>query len=89
VRIDATLQFQNAIGAGTGVVLSPDGIVLTNNHVIRGATDITATNVSNGQTYTAAVLGYDRKSDIADLQLRGASDLAVAPTADSSGVAGR
>jgi Trypsin-like peptidase domain len=56
------------------------------NHVIRGATDITATNVSNGQTYTAAVLGYDRKSDVAVLQLRGASDLPVAPTADSSGV---
>jgi S1-C subfamily serine protease len=86
VRIDTTLQFQNAIGAGTGVVLSPDGIVLTNNHVIRGATDIRATNVGNGQTYTADVLGYDRKSDIAVLQLRGASDLPVAPTGGSSGV---
>lgn len=84
VRIDTSLQFQSAIGAGTGVVLSPDGIVLTNNHVIRGANEITATNVGNGQKYTADVVGYDRKSDIAVLQLRGATNLPVAPTADSS-----
>src|ERR1700712_3617476 len=50
VRIDTKLDFQSAVGAGAGVVLSPDGIVLTNNHVIRGANDITATNVGNGQT---------------------------------------
>ena len=86
VRIDTELRFQGAIGAGTGVVVSPDGIVLTNNHVIRGATNITATNVGNGQTYPVDVLGYDRKSDIAVLQLRGASDLPVAPTGDSTGV---
>jgi S1-C subfamily serine protease len=52
--------------------------------VIRGATGISATNVGNGQTYPADVLGYDRKSDIAVLQLRGASNLPVAPIADSS-----
>jgi serine protease Do len=84
VRIDTRLGFQGAVGTGTGVLLSPDGIVLTNNHVIRGADDITATNVGNGQTYPAEVLGYDRKSDIAVLRLRGATDLPVAPTADSS-----
>lgn len=86
VRIDTELQFQGATGTGTGVVLSPDGIVLTNNHVIRGATDITVTNVGNGHSYPADVLGYDRKSDIAVLQLRGASDLPVAPTGDSASV---
>jgi serine protease Do len=86
VRIDATLSFQGAEGTGTGVVLSPDGVVLTNNHVIRGADRITAMNVGNGQTYQADVLGYDRNSDIAVLQLRGASNLPVAPTGDSNGV---
>lgn len=86
VRIDSELRFQGATGTGTGVVLSPDGIVLTNNHVIRGADDIRATNVGNGQTYSVDVLGYDRKSDIAVLQLRGASDLPVAPITDSSGI---
>ena len=84
VRIETTIPFQGAIGTGTGVVLSPDGIVLTNNHVVRGATMITATNVGNGQTYPAEVVGYDRKNDLAVLQLRGAADLAVAPTADSA-----
>lgn len=86
VRIDTRLDLQQAVGAGTGVVLSPDGIVLTNNHVIRGANDITATNVGNGRTYPVDVLGYDRKSDVAVLRLRGAADLPVAPTAPSSGV---
>src|SRR5687768_3554689 len=78
VRIDTTLGFQGAVGTGTGVVLSPDGVVLTNNHVIRGADQITVTNVGNGQTYPADVLGYDRKSDIAVLRLRGATNLPVA-----------
>ncbi len=82
VRIDTTLNFQGAEGTGAGVVLSPDGIVLTNNHVIRGADRITVTSIGNGRTYQADVLGYDRKSDIAVLQLRGASDLPVVPTGD-------
>ena len=86
VRIDTTLPLQQAIGTGTGVVLSPDGIVLTNNHVVRGAATITATNVGNGQRYSADVIGYDRKNDLAVLQLRGAAELPVAPTADSAQV---
>ena len=81
VRIDTTLNFQGAEGTGAGVVLSPDGVVLTNNHVIRGADGITVTNIGTGRAYQADVLGYDRKSDIAVLQLRGASDLPVAPMA--------
>lgn len=86
VRIDTAIPFERATGTGTGIVLSPDGVVLTNNHVIRGATDITVTDIGNGQAYPADVLGYDRKSDIAVLQLRGAAGLPVAPAADSSSV---
>ena len=82
VRIDTALDVQQAVGTGTGVVLSPDGIVLTNNHVIRGATGITATDVGNGQTYPVDVLGYDRNSDVAVLRLRGAAEL---PTARLAG----
>jgi serine protease Do len=84
VRIDTALNFQGAEGTGAGVVLSPDGVVLTNNHVIRGADGITVTNIGTGRAYQADVLGYDRKSDIAVLQLRGASDLPVAPIGDSA-----
>lgn len=86
VRINATLPLQGAIAEGTGVVLEPGGVVLTNNHVVRGATNITASDVGNGHTYDVDVLGYDRDSDIAVLRLLGAHDLPVAPLADSSGV---
>ncbi len=77
----------NGHGAGTGIVLSPSGEVLTNNHVIDGATSITATDVGNGQTYPATVVGYDRSHDLAVLQLQGASGLRTAPIGDSSAVA--
>src|SRR4029077_3051256 len=70
--------------AGTGVVVTPGGEVLTNNHVIDGATSISVTDVGNGQDYKATVVGYDRTSDIAVLQLQGASGLQTASLADSS-----
>jgi S1-C subfamily serine protease len=57
------------------MVVTPTGEVITNNHVINGATKITATDVGNGETYTARVLGYDYTHDIAVLQLEGASGL--------------
>lgn len=65
--------------AGTGIVLSPDGVVLTNHHVISGATEIIAVNMSNGLVYDADVLGYDSSQDLAVLRLVGAHDL---PSAD-------
>jgi S1-C subfamily serine protease len=61
--------------------------VLTNNHVIDGATAIDVTDIGNGKTYSASVVGYDRSRDLAVLQLRGASGLATAPLGDSSSVA--
>src|SRR3984957_9747405 len=70
VDIDAKLGFQSAIGAGTGIVIDPS-VVLTNNHVIAGATDLTARSIANGQTYGATVIGFDRQHDIAVLQLSG------------------
>lgn len=86
VQIGTSLNYQNAIGAGTGIVLSPSGVVLTNNHVVSGATSITATNVGTGRAYPATVIGHDRKHDIALLQLQGASDLPTAALGDSSQV---
>jgi S1-C subfamily serine protease len=73
-------------GAGTGIVLSADGLVLTNHHVVVGATSIEVTDIGNGKTYTAKVLGYDGTHDVAVLQLQGASGLTVAPQGDSSTV---
>lgn len=70
VDIDAKLSYQSAVGAGTGIVI--DGsVILTNNHVVAGATNLTARSISNGQTYPATVIGYDRQHDIAVVQLAG------------------
>ncbi|HEX3829294.1 MAG TPA: trypsin-like peptidase domain-containing protein [Sporichthyaceae bacterium] len=65
--------------AGTGIVLTSTGEVLTNYHVITGATQITATDIGTGRTYPATVVGYDAADDVAVLQLTRAYDL---PTAD-------
>lgn len=81
-RLDTTIDYQHAIGAGTGIVLDPNGALLTNFHVVQGADTITATIA--GRQYTADLLGYDRTHDIAVLQLRGAGGLPVAPIGNSA-----
>jgi S1-C subfamily serine protease len=86
VDINTTLSYQGGRAAGTGIVLTSDGLVLTNNHVISGATNISATDVGNGHTYPATVVGYDRSHDIAAIQLQGAHNLATATVGDSSKV---
>ncbi|HUA95714.1 MAG TPA: trypsin-like peptidase domain-containing protein, partial [Acidimicrobiales bacterium] len=70
----------------TGIVIKSSGIVLTNNHVVAGATSITVTEVTDGRTFSATVVGYDRSDDIAVLQLAGASGLPTATLANSSTV---
>jgi len=88
VDIDTSLGYQQAAAAGTGMVLSAGGIVLTNNHVIRGATKLEGTDVGNGRTYAATVLGYDVGDDVAVIRLAGASHLATVKTATSPPSAG-
>jgi S1-C subfamily serine protease len=87
VDIDTDLRYQGAVGAGTGIVLDPNGEVLTNNHVIEGATDIRATSVGNGRSYQVNVIGFDRTHDIALLQLEGAGDLVPAALGSSAQLA--
>jgi S1-C subfamily serine protease len=84
VDIDARLGFQSAIGAGTGIVIDPS-VILTNNHVIAGATDLTVRSIANGQTFPANVIGFDRQHDIAVLQLAGGG-LPVANIGNSDSV---
>ncbi|MDT5174745.1 MAG: hypothetical protein QOG37_1996 [Mycobacterium sp.] len=78
VNINTKLGYNNAVGAGTGIIIDPNGVVLTNNHVISGATDISAFSVGDGRTYGVDVIGYDRTQDVAVLQLRGAGGLPTA-----------
>ncbi|PJI94553.1 S1C family serine protease [Luteimicrobium subarcticum] len=64
--------------AGTGVVLTSSGEVVTNAHVVEGATQVVVTLPSTGESYRAEVVGESTTSDIAVLQLEGASGLATA-----------
>ena len=86
VDVTSTLGYQEATAKGTGIVLTANGEILTNNHVINGATSVSVTDIGNGKTYKASVVGYDESKDIAVLQLSGASGLTVATTGDSSSV---
>ena len=93
VDINTTIGYGRAQAAGTGMVLTSTGEVLTNNHVISGATSIRVTDVGNGRTYAATVVGYSRPKDVAVLQLKNASGLttinaASVPAQVGSGVVG-
>jgi serine protease Do len=84
VQITTKIDYQQAIATGTGMVIDPGGAVLTNYHVVAGANTITGT--VGGRDYPVDLVGYDRKNDIAVLQLRGAGGLPTAPIGDSSQV---
>lgn len=84
VDINTTLGYRGLSGAGTGIILDPTGEVLTNNHVIAGATDINAVSLADGRAYAVDVIGYDRTNDIALLRLRGGADLPTVVTGTSS-----
>ena len=86
VDITTVLGYADGEAAGTGMVLTADGEVLTNNHVVEGATSITVTVLSTGQSYTATVVGTDPTDDVAVLQLAGAAGLDTVAV-DDDGVA--
>jgi S1-C subfamily serine protease len=86
VVVTTVLGFQQAEAAGTGIVVTSNGEVLTNNHVIDGSTKIDVTVVLTGQTYPATVVGTDPSADVAVLQLSNATGLTAAPIGHSSSV---
>jgi S1-C subfamily serine protease len=87
VIITSNLKYagNGAAAAATGMIISRGGLVLTNNHVINGTTGLTATT-SGGKQYKARWLGYDKGSDVAVIQLEGASGLAPVPIGNSANV---
>ncbi len=87
VDVNSDLSYADGGAAGTGMVLTSSGEVLTNNHVVDGATSVQVVDVGNGHTYTATVVGTDVTDDVAVLQLQGASNLSTVTTGDSSNVA--
>jgi len=83
VDIDTVLQYQSAKAAGTGMVITSNGEILTNNHVVDGATGITVTVVSTGKTYKATVVGTDPTEDVALIKID-ASGLTTIKTASAA-----
>ncbi|OGS22777.1 MAG: hypothetical protein A2252_10655 [Elusimicrobia bacterium RIFOXYA2_FULL_39_19] len=74
-----------AEGGGTGVIIDPDGYVLTNEHVIHGADEIKVTAVidNNEKTFTGKVIGKDSRTDLAIVKINSSSRLPAAPLGDS------
>ncbi|MEU3333409.1 S1C family serine protease [Streptomyces sp. NPDC002144] len=83
VEVGATLS--NGTSTGSGVIITSNGEIVTNNHVISGAQSIKVTT-SDGKSYTAKVVGTDSKKDLALIKLEGASGLHPATLGNSSGV---
>ncbi|MEV6180790.1 trypsin-like peptidase domain-containing protein [Streptomyces sp. NPDC052016] len=83
VEINATLG--NGSSTGSGVIITSDGEIITNNHVISGASSIKVTT-SDGKEYTATVVGTDSSKDLALIKLENASGLKAATLGDSDGV---
>jgi S1-C subfamily serine protease len=72
--------------SGTGMLLTSSGQVLTNNHVIAGATSISVTVEGRSDAFSATVIGVNPSDDVALLQIQGASGLPTVTLADSSTV---
>src|SRR5882757_8534686 len=86
VVVNTKLSYQDGAAAGTGIVLTSSGEVLTNNHVIQGATSVQVAVPGTTHTYSGKVVGYDVSADVAVIQLSGASNLKTVSLGDSSKV---
>ncbi|MEV2238611.1 trypsin-like peptidase domain-containing protein [Micromonospora sp. NPDC049891] len=80
---DSVVSISTGSGEGSGVVLSADGYVLTNNHVIAGGGDTVRVFFANGTSTQAEVVGTDPKTDLAVLKANGMTDLQPATLGDS------
>jgi S1-C subfamily serine protease len=67
--VDVNTTIGSSQAAGSGMIISSDGEILTNNHVVSGSTSITVTLQGRSQTYTAHVVGVDISQDIAVIQI--------------------
>jgi S1-C subfamily serine protease len=88
VDVTSTLRYDGETAYGTGFII--DGraaLVLTNNHVIRDATSVTARLTATGKTYPARIVGADLSADVAVLQLQGVTGLTAAVLGDSAAAA--
>lgn len=73
---DSFMQQMITTGAGSGVIISKDGYIVTNNHVVEGATKVTV-RTKDGTEYQAKIIGTDSKTDLAVIKIE-ATDLSAA-----------
>lgn len=85
-RFPGESEIEEASGQGSGVIISPDGEVLTNYHVVKGARTISV-KLSDGREMEATVVGSDSNTDLALLKLPQVSELPVAQLGDSDRLA--
>ncbi|WP_051499063.1 S1C family serine protease [Nocardia sp. BMG51109] len=85
-NVDVSIRPSGLSAAGSGIVLTADGQVLTSHHVVKGADSISVGDLGTGDRYTATVLGYDSEADIALLALARADGLPVARIGSSAGL---
>lgn len=78
-------QPREMVGSGSGVIISPDGYIVTNNHVIANASNLEVT-LNNNKTYTAKLIGTDPATDIALIKIDGDNDFSFIPFGDSNNV---
>ncbi|MFC8068977.1 S1C family serine protease [Streptomyces sp. NPDC057293] len=83
VEISATSNAGSS--TGSGVIITDDGEIITNNHVVSGASSVKV-RTSDGKQYTAEVVGTDSKKDLALIKLENASGLKAASLGDSDAV---
>ncbi|MEV4316987.1 trypsin-like peptidase domain-containing protein [Actinocrispum sp. NPDC049592] len=83
--VQVNVKLGNAEGIGSGVILTADGQILTNNHVVNGARQVQVV-LNDGREFNATVVGTDQASDLAVLQLQGASGLTPATLGNSDNV---
>jgi len=79
------MQQQEQVGTGSGVIISEDGYIVTNNHVVKDASEIEIT-LNNKKTYKAKMVGTDSKMDIALLKIEAKEKLPYSVFADSDAV---
>jgi S1-C subfamily serine protease len=85
VDVTSALRYNAETAEGTGFVINAaEGLILTNNHVIRGATAVTVTLTSNGREFPARIVGEDVMADVALLQIQDPAGLATAAIGNSS-----
>jgi S1-C subfamily serine protease len=86
VNITTTLANGAGEGAGTGMLISGSGEVLTNNHVVENADTISVEIGGNGSSHSAKVIGYDMRDDVALLKVDGVSGLDTIPVGNPDNV---